>query len=426
MSRSLHISAKSHLTTHMLRRQGIRAFSSASRRPFRLPSSRNRFADGSTFTIQRVRFQRQPIFTRKRLASALLYAVPAYVVWHYFFPVVAELDIDDQAQRISGSGGVDVQRNTRPDEEEDDDDEYEGDEDAFFIPFSWPKELPRTYYRGSDPEWQEYVKFSRDEEKHKDVQRQLISKIRTEIGERLSWERYLGQIDMRKGKSWVEFQFPDGPPLEYEVSGLQIGEEYIAWVRKPMSQVEYQKLERIMIPTAAFWSVWAATKYLLGLGPAIRRIDDPYQSQVQKGKGGTSARGESPSAGQKTVEDAPKQRTASQDSSGSSKDASSRSPDPEQTGFGFPRLPGLPSPSSEKPFTLMVFMRSMSQNSKPYKIDTPRGTILVTGLIEVVGTRGRATLDVDAAYDPKANEFVVYGYRVRRIQPKRQSPRGGP
>jgi len=367
------------------------------------------------------------MFTRKRITNTLLYALPAYVAWHYFFPVVNDLEVDDQAQRVAGSGNVDLKRNTRSDEDEDGEDEYEDDGDALFIPFSWPKEMPRTYYRGSDPEWQEYVKFSRDEKMHRDVQQRMISRIRSEVSQRRNLERHFGQIDMKRGKSWVEFQFPDGPPLEYEVSGLRIGDEYIAWVRKPMSQIDYQKLQRIIMPTAAFWSVLAATKYLLGFGPVVRRLDDPTpQSQVQKGRGETTVRGQSLSAGSKTVGDATKQRTTSQDASASSKDVTSKSPDPEQTGFGFPRLPGLPSPSSQRPFTLMIFMRSMSQNTKPYTFDIPRGSILVTGLVEVVGTTGRATLDVDAAYDPKSNEFVVFSYGIRRFQPKRQSPRGGP
>lgn len=45
-------------------------------------------------------------------------------------------------------------------------------EDALFIPFPGTiKQIPQSPYRGSDPEWQEYIKFSKDLE--------LIKKVRS-------------------------------------------------------------------------------------------------------------------------------------------------------------------------------------------------------------------------------------------------------
>jgi hypothetical protein len=40
-------------------------------------------------------------------------------------------------------------------------------EDAWIIPLGWAKECPPTYYKGSDPEWQAFVKFAKDREKTK-------------------------------------------------------------------------------------------------------------------------------------------------------------------------------------------------------------------------------------------------------------------
>ncbi len=39
------------------------------------------------------------------------------------------------------------------------------DENSIFIAFQYPRKLPQTFYRQSDPEWQEFVKFSFDEER---------------------------------------------------------------------------------------------------------------------------------------------------------------------------------------------------------------------------------------------------------------------
>lgn len=50
-------------------------------------------------------------------------------------------------------------------------DDEEVDDAGLFIPFGWPEEQPRTFYKGSDPEWKEFIKFSKDPKKHKEVQR---------------------------------------------------------------------------------------------------------------------------------------------------------------------------------------------------------------------------------------------------------------
>jgi hypothetical protein len=98
-----------------------------------------------------VRFQPPPLFTPLRIASFVLYTscLVGYV-W-YFFP---EIEIEVQEER---------------DEEDEDDDDF-ADDDSLFIPLTWAKKLPRSFYKGSDPEWQEFVKVSKDKARHKKIQ----------------------------------------------------------------------------------------------------------------------------------------------------------------------------------------------------------------------------------------------------------------
>ena len=35
-------------------------------------------------------------------------------------------------------------------------------EESIFIPLGWPRKCPRTYYKGSDPEWQSFLEFNKD------------------------------------------------------------------------------------------------------------------------------------------------------------------------------------------------------------------------------------------------------------------------
>ena len=66
------------------------------------------------------------------------------------------------------------------DEEEDDEEELEEDEDAieeevevpdkppedsWFIPLGIARQRPQAFYKGSDPEWQSFVEFSRDKKR---------------------------------------------------------------------------------------------------------------------------------------------------------------------------------------------------------------------------------------------------------------------
>ena len=38
-------------------------------------------------------------------------------------------------------------------------------ENAIFIPLGFPRQLPRTFYKGTDPEWQSFMEFSKDKQR---------------------------------------------------------------------------------------------------------------------------------------------------------------------------------------------------------------------------------------------------------------------
>ena len=73
-----------------------------------------------------------------------------------------------------------LERQQDRDESEDDEDEEEEDEDivpdtipedAWFIPLGFAHQRPRTFYRGSDPEWQSFVDFAKDKKKNAQIRR---------------------------------------------------------------------------------------------------------------------------------------------------------------------------------------------------------------------------------------------------------------
>lgn len=47
-------------------------------------------------------------------------------------------------------------------EEDDEDEDEEYDDALIFLPTGFSRPKPKTYYRGQDPEWQEFVKVATD------------------------------------------------------------------------------------------------------------------------------------------------------------------------------------------------------------------------------------------------------------------------
>jgi len=321
--------------------------------------------------------------------------------------------------------------------------EEEEVEDGLFIPCGWPRKQERKYYRASDPEWKEFIKFSQEKERHQDVQKRLVSGIRSELAGHPQGKHMLGKIDMNKGRYWLEIIFPDGPPQEYYVRGIEITEEFIAWSEKTVSQKEYSRLYNTMVPTATIAGSWATFKYhfdtqankvreYFGLQPKIdphiahmksHLRERPNTKHLNEGSKPSRDSGASLSKGLPPTQTSPSSSSSSSSPSSQSNDGESP---PGSSGETAPRLPSIVPRGESKPVTLALMMQNLRKHRAHVHIEPPRGSIVVTGLIEVIGTRGRTTLDVTAAFDPKADEYLVWSWRPRRIQPKRQVPKGGP
>jgi hypothetical protein len=139
----------------MYRRAAIRHFSTLRPRQFQFPSRSPKVANGENVKLYRVQFRKPPI--RRRFFNGLLYAIPAFALWYYIIPVTLEVEISEEDEKLKPDGTIEV---------EDEDDL----EDGLFIPFGWPKEDAKTFYKGSDPEWKEYMKLAKDPKRKTDIQ----------------------------------------------------------------------------------------------------------------------------------------------------------------------------------------------------------------------------------------------------------------
>lgn len=116
-----------------------------------------------------VRFKK-PGLTPRRLATFFLYSscITAYI-W-YFVPGI-EVEVDVQDADDQGFVSADHQGG-----DGDFEDSEFADDESLFIPLTWAKKLPREYYKGSDPEWQEFIKFAKDQPRHQRINSMFLAK----------------------------------------------------------------------------------------------------------------------------------------------------------------------------------------------------------------------------------------------------------
>lgn len=95
----------------------------------------------------------------RRLLAGCIYTGAA-ITWVHFV-LAPTIEIVDEEEEEEG------------DEEEDDDwdEDEEYEDDALFIPLGWTKPVPRRFYKGSDPEWQEFRKVAADQKRHEQIRR---------------------------------------------------------------------------------------------------------------------------------------------------------------------------------------------------------------------------------------------------------------
>lgn len=316
--------------------------------------------------------------------------------------------------------------------DDEDDEEYEEEDHALlFLPTGFTRPKPRTFYRGSDPEWQEFKKVATDPPRIQKIRSELTVLVRNLAAKSPTYVARLGKVDTSKGKVWIEFKFPDGPPIEYERPGFELTEG-LEWRKatRPIEEVNRHRLNRLLYPKEATialyedtkrkatqsWKTWKAyigweenpepetvQQLMQRIGANPRSIPTPIVPSAESA--GTSPASTSPA--NETQPAAPTRQAARTDSP--LKDLMFVLPDPKKAILD-----------------LSQFHQDFRKAFKPQEREPPRGTFLVLGLIEVIGERGRIALNVTAAYDPKQGRYVSLAAKHWNIVSHRQNPKGGP
>ncbi|KAF2187711.1 hypothetical protein K469DRAFT_748925 [Zopfia rhizophila CBS 207.26] len=417
--------------------------------------------------IQRVRFKK-PFLTRRRLIGTAIYTAAAYGFLRWLDDEVGEGEEED-VRKARKSRRPEATEHGIPQEidaDDEDEEEEEQGEPLLFLPTGFARIKPPTYYRGSDPEWQEFVRIAPDKRRIERIKDELKDKVLYSVSQSPFWKQRLGAVNTQTGAVWFDIIFPDGPPREYERPGIEVVESdddlTIRWTTRPVSQINYQRLNNTLVPTVVATSIYVDSKEKVGNGwlrfkkyigweesshqkpKSIAQLSPTPQPSPLSTKSSSPPQNSSPSIhppsapSPPTTADKPTKPATPAAPAKPSTPPSTRptQKDPQPTittttlgnSSGNPALDrfraSLPKPTALT-LDLRTFRQSVRQNWKSISIDPPRGCFLVSGLMEVRGKKAFMTLEVAAAYDPKTGEYIMINASVRRVQDYQQYPKGG-
>lgn len=230
-------------------------------------------------------------------------------------------------------------------------------------------------------------------------------------------------VPIKVGRVWLEFYYPFGPPPDWERLGIEITDDYVALLHRPVDAGSASRVQTTLLPKRALLSFWDSLQALWQMKSS--RVQEAWESAEDE----------------LAKRDAPKNPTRTPDLSNLPSNLDSATKDtPSRTTPSFPvptkgsgsndqrislPLPTLPQPSAELKEAMLVFRRSFAKNAMPKDAAPPRGSLLCAGLVEFVGTRDILVMDIQAFYDPTRHavhsmELTLQSARPVHLRPKMQ------
>ncbi|KAK3328789.1 hypothetical protein B0H66DRAFT_596404 [Apodospora peruviana] len=398
---------------------------------FRSRQLARKVGNGEQITFHKVKVKRAKYGTR---FSRFVYGAAAtYICVSIYHAVVIKPLADSLA-------GLEDMKLKEEEEEEEEVDEEEEEEDLFIpLPLTTMRVRPQPY-AGTDPEWQEFARVAKDKDLQSKMRLELSQKAyRLVSNARALVHRYGKPVQLRK--AWLDIDYPYYPPPEYIRAGIEISDEAISLVVKPRDTNSARSEERVLWPKPLALAMWAyVTTAVQGhtrtvaskLGIELWGSDGP----LTKGNTTTMAATQANDV-QKSIQALRQQATkrpgdvkdpasmvppggppalktplpaASNETQGGSSDSS-------------PEKKGVQWPEKYSPM-FMAFLRRYQQVYGTMRNYPPRGSIAVSGLVEVDLERAWVVVDVLAWFDPKTEAYdeASMVMRIRRIQAKQQYP----
>lgn len=233
--------------------------------------------------------------------------------------------------------------------------------------------------------------------------------------------------DPKVGKYWLDISFPDGPPQEYARSGIEVGEDFIALSTQRLSPEQHHRVERALWPAAAANGLYASSKVLFAF--QYRRLKQALGLESTPEPGSPEAKMQHALQMMQAQQQQGKLvpgKAQTDSGAGASAPASTSTSDTSSSKL-FPWMAKAPTPVSsvEMPLAMHIFNSTLAKDWLPKKMEPPRGTFVVQGLVQVKGSRAVMTFDVQGFYEPRSSRFVTVNATPRLLKKWSQSPRGG-
>ncbi|KAJ5903738.1 hypothetical protein N7504_006121 [Penicillium tannophilum] len=367
----------------------------------------------TTPTVRHVRFRRP--WLRSFFSKCLLYGA-AYQLWSSFVLV----RFDDDTREIDASPestpeATGLRRSPYRGEELLEDEEELGA--PLFVPLTWSWLEEGELYTASDPEWQEFVQISKDREKLKKLRDELAAIVRDSASGQLS--QILGSPLSLTG-FWLVHQFPHRAPPEYLRSGIEVTDDGVAWVTRPIDPEIGDKVQTFMKPIHVALAIKDA--YLVLLRRQLARF-----------------RGDTPHA----LESFSERRILSNNENLSHEQPSLQPAVPEETTGNLPpnedielhpssiisSLQRLPLPDLGTGSDLHLASLAFRLRLNEYQAKTPRtpirGTFFISGPVGLKGPNGFCRFEVRGEYDPSKSGWRTVEMSLRDVNLRKQRPLGG-
>ncbi|KAF6233438.1 hypothetical protein HO173_008370 [Letharia columbiana] len=383
-------------------------------------------------TIQPVRFKSNLRRHSKRLfyQIAIVSAVSYYQLRYVDVEEEETVDKAGAPSKMQPEDGDKAKDGAREDGKVDEDDVQVPEtmpEDAFFVPLGFVRQRPHTHYKASDPEWQSFVEFGRDRERPTAVRRELADTVCSSFAGHKVLQRQIG-VPMKLGRVWLDIVYPDGPAPEYDRSGLEIADDYIAWTTRPVSALQVARLNSALKPLPAVKSLWASystycslqlarLKQFLNIGPTSSNTSPqlPVGAVTVDQLRENSSKQETQNRAQMDKMSDPKSDVGS--TKGSAKLTSS---DGSKI---YGSLPSLLQPDSDIGPAIMEFKRTLAKNWHPPGAFGERGTFVVRGDVELKGPKGSCVFEVVADYHPQEARYKTVRAGLKYSLRNRVRPR---
>lgn len=332
--------------------------------------------------------------------------------------------------------------------------------------------VPSLPFKGTDPEWKQFAKLSRDPKKIASIKASLADYCKKAIERHPQISRDFGK-EWKVTRSWLDVAYPQRPPPTFERQAICSSEDGFSIVSQPVDSDLVFKLERTLMPTAMTLSMWSFSVALaqhnfhtmakqFGYEPkvdqtaSIQQTLDRIRQHMERpppprapGPVSDSTSWDTKSLDSKDEKAlGPTKRQTAEGSTTDSAAAPSSSPEAPSDSTSTGKFPGATSPftrtsgsSDDKQLTTkdMHGVRTVSEHTagawnalrqkwrqvwKPKRPYPPRGAVQFSGLVEVASPKASLVIDVLAWYDPKTNSVDGKTLRLalRAIKPRQITP----